>query len=148
MQIVIRHPVDSQSTPLPKGNIPFSTIDRGEGTEIERKKAQACVIDTPGYWTAVINKMGTDPEYTSAVNVDFNNQIVLVFFAGQKGTGGGSLEITSIQGNSALLQMVVNVNYTPGILDVVTYPWIMVVVKKYRLQEVLFLDRKAVDVSV
>jgi hypothetical protein len=115
----------------PDGLVVFRTILSGQYSQADT--AAAYLIDNNSQWQKIWNlAMGKQDPLPHAVEIDFNNNIVLAVFMGKKGAAGHRVEISSINKKGDKLVVVVKNHHSSGgmVLPVVTSPYQLVSIPK------------------
>lgn len=139
----LKHLVDSGTARFPLGTIGFTTLEQGIYSGIH--DAEEVVIDTDEAWTRFWSRH-TSHQITSKPIpvVNFDSEIVLAFFDGDKPTDGYAVSITQVQGvreeGSTFPTLVVDVEAStkPGFLDVLTQPYHIIKIPANDIPTVLF----------
>ncbi|MEH2371468.1 protease complex subunit PrcB family protein [Nostoc sp.] len=127
-------------------NINFTTIARG--ADSGHQGASQMVIDNLERWIDLWQQHTCNTEPPSLVpQVDFTRYRVVVIFAGEKPTGGYSVEILSAETSSSQTKdrssLVITVQYRqPGagdfVTEALTYPYHMIRIPKIDVNKVVF----------
>ena len=141
--------VESELTPIQeisKMNIDFTTI--AQGTNSGYQSASQTVIDNQEGWINLWQQHTSDTEPSPPVpQVDFTNYNVVAVFAGEKSTGGYSVEILTVETRNFqtkdLPSLVIVVEYRqpkPGdfVTEAMTYPYHMIKIPQTDVKKVVF----------
>ncbi len=120
-------------------SLPFKTIDKNlQSGHTERKDY---VIKTPAEWEKLWKQIHPDSDAPPSPQINFNKQMVIAVFQGQKPSGGYAIEIKKlIYGSNKKIEATVE-EKSPGkgcmATSALTTPYHIVVVAK-RNQEIVF----------
>ena len=120
--------------------VEFNTIT--QGTYSGYSAANELVINSTAEWLDLWQQHSSDNiPPPSAPEVDFKNYRIIAVFAGEKPTGGYSVEITSVK--IVNFQLVITVRYDePRAEDIViqplTYPHHIVVIPRMNVENAVF----------
>jgi len=92
----------AEDKPAATRQIPFQTIAKGTRSGVS--EAGQVIVRTQAEWNALWQKhssMESSPSQAPAI--DFNKEIVIGIFRGQKPTGGYDVEITSVERSNGTL---------------------------------------------
>ena len=127
-------------------NIDFTTI--AQGTNSGYQSASQTVIDNEEGWINLWQQHTSDTEPSPPVpKVDFTSYKVVAVFAGEKSTGGYSVEILTVETRNFqtkdLPSLVIVVEYRqpqPGglVTEAMTYPYHMIKIPKIDVKKVVF----------
>lgn len=127
-------------------NIDFTTISRG--TDSGYRSASQTVIDNQEGWINLWQQHASDTEPPTPVpKVDFTSYNVVSVFAGEKSSGGYSVEILTVETRNFqtkdLPSLVIVVEYRqpqPGdfVTEAMTYPYHMIKIPKIDVKKVVF----------
>ena len=129
-------------------NIDFTTIARG--TDSGYQNASQMAIDNSERWIALWQQHTSNTEPSPPLpQVDFTRYSVVAVFAGEKPTGGYSIEILSAETIGSQTQnqpsLVITVKYRQPkagefVTEALTYPYHMIRIPKIDSQKVVFKD--------
>lgn len=127
-------------------NIDFTTIARGADSGY--RSVRQMVIDNSERWINLWQQHTSDTEPPTPVpKVDFTSHNVAAVFAGEKSTGGYSVEILTVETRNTqtigLPSLVITVQYRqpqPGdfVTEAMTYPYHMIKIPQIDVNKVVF----------
>ena len=123
-----------------ESNVNFEVIEKGFNSGHSEKKNY--VVDNEDEWGDLWNKVNSivipQPELP---DVDFNNEIVIAVFQGEKPTGGYSIEIIKIVEDNKIIVFYKEFSPEPGdfVTQALTQPYHIVKIKKSD-KEVVFVE--------
>ncbi|NMG08385.1 protease complex subunit PrcB family protein [Brasilonema sp. UFV-L1] len=128
-------------------NISFTTIARGNDSGYQ-SASQIMVINNSEQWIDLWQQHTYNTEPPPPVpQVDFTRYSVVAVFAGEKPTGGYSVEILSVEtsGSQTQKQLAITVQQRqPGagdfVTEALTYPYHMIRIPKIDANRVVFKD--------
>jgi hypothetical protein len=128
-----------------QGSIPFQTIESGENSIVCKSSPEAYVVYTQSEWlNSIAKKIRNDCNSNISDKplpaIDFNQHTALIYFWGQKPTGGAQFSISKIEGDANTKSVLITINYEDGMLNIVTNPYIVATVPKLSAKEFIFIE--------
>jgi hypothetical protein len=120
---------------IPDGPVQYSVILSGSHSSANSYEVRLITSQKEWESTWQIAKGGEEP-LPGIPTVDFNHQYVIAAFMGQRTSSGYKIDITSIEKKGSVLLVHVKKYETPGMLTVMTNPYILVRVLRgsYKLE--------------
>jgi hypothetical protein len=92
----------AESNPSPSNQVPFQTVAKGARSGVV--EAAQMVVRTQAEWSALWQKHSSfEMNPTQAPAIDFNKELVIGIFLGQKPTGGYDVEIAGAEQSDGML---------------------------------------------
>jgi hypothetical protein len=147
MELLVNRSIDTTSFPFIQGSIPYQIIETGERSLVCEHTPEAYVVDTELDWTKSIEiKIRSDCDGNTLNKpkpiLDFDNNTVLVFFWGQKPNSGNTISILKVESNPTNNSISITLRFQNGILDALSYPYIIATIPKVSSCRFLFLEDK------
>ncbi len=130
----------------PELRVPVKILEKGYHSGIKKADTRFVVISDPDHFMEVFEKVHSKTyPLPDLPTVDFDRQIVLAAFMGEKNTGGYqiSFEKTACISNKTLRVTVFMQTPSPGAIlpQVITSPYVLAAVDKGNFRRVEFVDK-------
>jgi len=142
-QLSVNRSIDTASFPAVQGNIQYMILEKDERSAVCGNHPEAYVIDTMTDWNnSVASKIRSDCDGNISSDpqpvIDFDNNIALAYFWGQKPASGNSFSIVNIEADPTNSLVRVVLTFEDGPLDAQSYPYIIATIPKMSYKKFVF----------